>query len=164
MGAITDNPEKVITVNSFSKTYCMCGYRIGYLHAGKDMIKQMLKLKLCVSTCTSNPAQKAAIAALMDREFPEAIKNRFEERKKLLVSGLEELGMPLVEPGGAFYAFPNTSKFGDDEEAFRLFLKSGVLTMPGNVFHEECKNHVRFSFVAGREEIKKGLERLKSLR
>jgi aspartate/methionine/tyrosine aminotransferase len=163
MASVTDLPENVITVNSFSKTYCMCGYRVGYLHADEEIIKRMLKLKLCISTCTSNPAQRAAIAALEDSEFPGAMKRRFWSRRDLLVDGLRKLGFPLVEPRGAFYVFPDISEFGLDEDAFRFFIKAGVMTMPGGIFHESCRNHLRFSFAAGREEILEGISRLEGI-
>lgn len=160
LASLTGVPENVITVNSCSKTYCMCGYRVGYLHARKDIIRQMLKLKLCVSTCTSNPAQKAAIAALEDGNFPLAIRRKFEKRRNLMVRGLKALGFPMVEPKGAFYVFPDTTEFGTDEEAFKLFLKAGVMTMPGTVFHERFNGNIRFSFVADINEIKDGIDRL----
>jgi aspartate/methionine/tyrosine aminotransferase len=163
LASLTDLPENIITVNSFSKTYCMCGYRVGYLHADREIIKQMLKLKLCVSTCTSSPAQRAAAVALGDSEFPALMKRRFESRRNLLVDGLRKLGFPLVEPQGAFYVFPDISEFGADEEAFRFFLKAGVMTMPGTVFHESYASHLRFSFVAGREEILEGIARLEGI-
>lgn len=155
-------PENIITVNSFSKTYCMCGYRVGYIHAEEETIKHMLKLKLFISTCTSNPAQKAAIAALDDTKFPEMIKEKFEKRKNAMVLGLKSLGLPFIEPKGAFYVFPDVSAMGSDEDAFALFQKAGVLTMPGRVFHESYKDHVRFSFASNTEEIKKGIEKMKN--
>ena len=80
-----------------------------------------------------------------------------------MVNGLRKLGFPLVNPKGAFYAFPDTSEFGTDEDAFNLFLKAGVVTMPGSVFHEGCRGHVRFSFVADQKEIKKGIERIEGV-
>ncbi|MCK5233423.1 MAG: pyridoxal phosphate-dependent aminotransferase [Candidatus Aenigmarchaeota archaeon] len=160
LASFCDVPENIITVNSFSKTYCMCGYRVGYLHASHETINHMLKLKLFISTCTSNPAQKSAIAALEDTKFPEMMKEKFEERKNAMVSGLKSLGLPFTEPQGAFYVFPNVSEIGSDEDAFYLFKKAGVLTMPGRVFHERYKKNVRFSFVADTKEIKKGIEKL----
>jgi aspartate/methionine/tyrosine aminotransferase len=163
LASLADLPENVITVNSFSKTYCMCGYRVGYLHASVDLIKQMMKLKLCVSTCTSSPAQHAAIAALEDNDFPGTIRKKFEERRNLLVKGLKALGLPLVEPKGAFYVFPDIKEFGSDEQAFDLFLKAGVLTMPGSVFHERFKENTRFSFVADMHEIREGIRRLEGI-
>ena len=161
LAALCDIPENIITVNSFSKTYCMCGYRVGYLHATEETIKHMLKLKLFISTCTSNPAQKAAVTALDDTMFPEMMKKIFEERKNAMTSGLKSLGLPFIEPKGAFYVFPDVSALGSDEDAFTLFQKAGVLTMPGRVFHESYKKNVRFSFVANTEEIKKGIEKIR---
>jgi len=163
LASVAERPENIITVNSFSKTYAMCGYRVGYLHANKDMVNQMLKLKLCISTCTNNPSQKAAIAALNDKEFPGEMRKKFEARRALMIGGLKEAGLSFSEPKGAFYVFPDVSELGGDEAAFERFLKAGVLTMPGRVFHDACKNHIRFSFAADAGEITKGIERIKSI-
>jgi len=91
------------------------------------------------------------------------IRKRFEERRGILVSGLNALGLPFVEPKGAFYVFPNITEFGNDIDAFELFLKAGVLTMPGSIFHEKCKKNVRFSFVVDKKEILEGIERLEGV-
>lgn len=161
LASVACKPENIITVNSFSKTYAMCGYRVGYLHAEKEMVAAMLKLKLCISTCVNNPSQRAAIAALEDRAFPEAIKKKFDERRSILASGLKSAGMRFVEPKGAFYIFPDVAEFGGDDKAFDFFLKAGILTMPGSVFYEGCTSNVRFSFVSSAGEIEKGVQRLK---
>ncbi len=163
MASIAAVPENVITVNSFSKTYCMCGYRVGYTHADIELIKRMMKIKLCITTCTSNPAQVAAIAALEDEKFPKTMKMNFERRKNLMVESLKSLEMPLVEPEGAFYVFPEISEFGSDDEAFELFMKAGVMTMPGSVFHRDYNNHLRFSFVADESDIIEGISRLEGV-
>lgn len=163
IASLAERPERIITVNSFSKTYSMCGYRVGYLHAEKDLVAQMLKLKLCVSTCTSNPSQRAAVAALNDLEFPNAIREKFRERRDMMVRGLKDAGFSFSEPTGAFYVFPDVSELGGGEKAFELFLKAGVLAMPGSVFHEECKNYIRFSFAAGVDHIAEGIERIRTV-
>ncbi len=163
LASFAKDRERIITVNSFSKTYCMCGYRVGYLHAEKELIRQMTKLKLCIATCTNRPAQMAALEALRDVRFPGEIRKRFDKRRELLLGGLSKLGIPVVEPKGAFYAFPDITEFGSDEEAFRLFLKAGVLTMPGTVFHESCSEHLRLSFAANCADISEGIERLEGV-
>ncbi len=163
LASLASRPENVITVNSFSKTYCMCGYRVGYVHACRELIRHMVKLKLCVSTCTSRPAQKAALAALRDMKFPRVMRERFSERREALLSGLESLGLPHVEPRGAFYVFPEISEFGKDEEAFGLFLKAGVLTMPGTLFHGDYAGHLRMSFAAPVDEIGEGVSRMEGV-
>jgi aspartate/methionine/tyrosine aminotransferase len=163
IASLAQSPERVVTVNSFSKTYCMCGYRVGYLHAHEDVVKRMLGLKLSISTCASRPAQEAALAALSDRLYPRRLQRKFEERRNAMTMGLRSLGLPLVEPGGAFYAFPDVDGIGSDEDAFGLFRKAGVLAMPGRVFHESCTANVRMSFVSGEEEIREGIARLEGV-
>jgi aspartate/methionine/tyrosine aminotransferase len=163
IAAVAQRPERVLTVNSFSKTYCMCGYRVGYMHAHGDVVKRMLGLKLSISTCTSRPAQEAALAALSDGPYPRHLRMKFEERRDAMLGGLRRLGLSPAGAGGAFYAFPDVSAIGSDEEAFALFRRAGVLTMPGRVFHESCKKNVRMSFACGEEEIREGIARLESV-
>lgn len=163
VASLAQRPERVLTVGSFSKTYCMCGYRVGYLHAHEDVVKRMLGLKLSISTCASRPAQEAALAALSDKSYPREMRMKYEARKDIMARGLRRLGLPLVEPRGAFYVFPDVGGIGSDEYAFGLFRKAGVLTMPGRVFHESCTGNVRMSFSCSEDEIREGLGRLESV-
>lgn len=160
LASLSENPERIITVNSFSKTYCMCGYRIGYLHAERGFVKKLLKLKLYLSNCVNAPVQRAALAAFDEKEFPEKIKKEFEKRKMILIKGFKKLGMPCKEPEGTFYAFPNISEWGNDKKVYEMFLKSGVLTMPGSIFSGLYDKYVRFSFVCKPGDIKEGIERV----
>lgn len=160
LGSIYGN---VLTVNSFSKSYCMCGYRVGYIHAPGDFIQQLMKLKLYSTTCSSAPAQKAALAALKDREFAKELQKKFSERRDIMMNGLRELGIPFIEPGGAFFVFPNISLFGNDGQVYELFLKAGVLIMPGTIFGENFHDYVRFSFTATKKEIEEGIRRLQEI-
>ena len=160
LASLSETPERIITINSFSKTYCMCGYRVGYLHAEREFIQGLLKLKLYLSNCVNASAQKAALAALDEKEFPEKIKKEFEKRKTLLINGFKRLGIPCKEPKGTFYTFPNISEWGDDKKVYEMFLKSGVLTMPGSIFSDFYNKHIRFSFVCSPEEIKEGFHRM----
>ncbi len=160
LASLSENPERIITVNSLSKTYCMCGYRVGYLHAEKGFVKKMLKLKLYLSNCVNAPVQKAAIAALDEKRFPEKIRREFEKRKNVLMGGFKRLSIPCVEPEGTFYAFPDISEWGNDKEVYGMFLKSGVLTMPGSIFSDLYDKHLRFSFVCEPRDIKEGVERV----
>jgi aspartate/methionine/tyrosine aminotransferase len=160
LAALAENPERIITVNSFSKTYCMCGHRVGYMHAESGFVRNILKLKLYLSNCTNAPAQKAALAALEEKSFPRQIRNKFLKRKTAMMEGFKKLGIPCTDPGGTFYAFPNISEWGTDKKVYEMFLKAGVITMPGNIFSDFHDKHIRFSFVCELEDIKKGMERL----
>ena len=162
IASVTDKPENVITINSFSKSYCMCGYRVGYLHAQRSLIERMLHLKLYLSNCVNAPTQKAACAALDDKEFPKKLRSEFLERRDALMGGFKKIGIECVSPKGAFYAFPNISGWGTDTEVYEMLLKAGVVTMPGRIFSEFHKEHVRFSFVCGKDDINKGIGRMES--
>ncbi len=161
--SFAENPERFITVNSFSKSYCMCGYRVGYLHAHPELIRQIMKLKLYVTNCCPAPSQKAALAAMGDRDFPRRIREEFRKRRDILLKGFERIGMPCSRPRGAFYAFPNVSAMGNDEEVHGKFLDAGVLTMPGRIFGSSHSDHVRFSYVCSPEDIGEGIRRLEEM-
>ncbi|MBN2331162.1 MAG: pyridoxal phosphate-dependent aminotransferase [Candidatus Aenigmarchaeota archaeon] len=163
IASVAGNPERIITVNSFSKTYCMCGYRLGYMHATDDLIKSFMKLKLYLSVCTSMPIQVAGIAALKDKNYPKLIRRELSVRRNILLGGLRGLKIPFVEPDGTFFVFPNISEWGNDMEVHEMFLKAGVLAMPGSIFHPDCSKNIRFSFVADPQDIREGIIRLEGL-
>lgn len=163
IASIADEPDKIITVNSFSKTYCMCGYRLGYMHVSDELVKSFMKLKLYLSVCTSTPTQIAGLAAMKDNKFAEDVKKKFVQRRDILLGGLRELKIPFVEPEGTFFVFPNISEWGDDREVHEMFLKAGILTMPGRIFHPDCSENIRFSFVADPQDIREGIHRLEGL-
>ena len=163
LASVAEGPEKVITVNSFSKTYCMCGYRLGYLHASADLIKNFMKLKLYISICSSTPVQMAGLAALQDEDFPVAARAEFRKRRDIMQRGFRMLGMPFVKPDGTFYIFPNISEWGNDREVHEIFLKAGVLTLPGRIFHENCGSNIRFSFVANPGDIMEAIARIEGV-
>jgi aspartate aminotransferase len=89
--SLAPNPERVITANSFSKSYSMCGYRVCYLHGPISLIKQLLKLKLYISTRTNVPSHKAAIAALGDLKYPNKLKSELNERKKIVIRSFKKM-------------------------------------------------------------------------
>ena len=160
LASVAADPDKIITINSFSKTYCMCGYRLGYMHSSADLLKSFAKLKLYTSICTNRPLQMAGVAALADKRFPAMVRREFGKRRHLMLSGLRRLGMPFVEPDGAFYVFPNISRWGDDREVCRWLSDVGVLALPGTAFHESYDRNIRLSFVPCIKDIKKGLARM----
>jgi aspartate aminotransferase len=160
LASVAEDPGRVITVNSFSKSYCMCGYRVGYLHGPRELISQMMKLKLYVSNCCPAPSQKAALAALREKGFPENLKNDVGKSREALASGLKRLGISFREPGGAFYAFPNVSRFGGGDGFYNTLLKAGVVAMPGCIFGSSHGEHIRFSFACRAEDVKEGMKRI----
>jgi aspartate aminotransferase len=165
IGSLDVLKDRVITVNGVSKAYAMTGWRIGFMHAPKDVLKQAAKVQ---GQTTSNPnsiAQKAALAALQYAEADvERMRNVFERRRELISGLLKNIpGVNLVMPDGAFYVFPDISellkKSGITAAEFceNLLVKYHLALVPGEAFGAEgC---VRFSFAAADETIIKGAER-----
>lgn len=159
--------DRLIIAGSFSKTYAMTGWRLGYALAPAAVVKQMLKLQ---SHVTSNPAsfvQIGGIAALTGSQEPvRAMLAEYTRRRELIVAGLRAIpGITCNQPAGAFYAYPNISgamaKKGIAtplEFAGRLLQEAGVVTVPGEAFG--TKQHLRFSYATSPETIRQGLGRL----
>jgi len=155
--------NRVITANGFSKSYAMAGWRIGYVSACKELVDQMSKLHYYAVLCPSTVAQKAAFAALTGpqncvREMVE----EYERRRMVVVDALKQMeDLTFVSPKGAFYVFPNISKFSENDEdvAEILVKKFGVATVPGSGFGELGIGHVRISFSASMKDLKEGMSR-----
>ncbi len=155
---------RTITVNGVSKSYSMTGWRIGYAGGPSDIMGVISNLQ---SHATSNPAsisQKAALTALVsDQSCVEAMRHEFEERRDYMVDMIGGIrGMSCVKPEGAFYVFADISALGmgSMELATKLLDEIKVAVVPGLGFGAD--SFIRFSFAASRDNIKKGLDRIKS--
>ena len=156
--------ERTITSFTLSKSYAMTGWRIGYAVAGEPWMTGLAKATLYSSNGVSTPTQWAAVAAITtESDFLETSRTAYLERRNLLVSGLNELGLKCAPPAGAFYAFPDVSTVSRDSRQASEFLldKAQVATVPGVVFGLQGEGHVRFSFSTSVETIEGGLESLR---
>ncbi|MEM2843218.1 MAG: pyridoxal phosphate-dependent aminotransferase [Candidatus Bathyarchaeia archaeon] len=154
--------EKTILINSFSKTYSMTGWRIGYLAASKKIIEAVSSFQ---SHAIGNPnsiAQKAALKALRGpQDFVYKMVKAFDERRKFMVKRLNEIpGLNCIMPEGAFYAFPEITqtKLNSINFAEKLLEEAGVAVVPGAAFGNDF--HIRLSYAASIEEINEGMNRL----
>jgi len=164
IGSLADMEERTITVNGFSKTYAMTGWRIGYASASSAIIDQMLKIQQYSVTCASAFAQKAAIAALNGPQEPvhDMIKE-YDQRRQLIVKKLNNIdGIYCRKPMGTFYAFTNISKLGTSSMEFANFLldKARVGVVPGSAYGQSGDGYVRLSFANSKENIEKAMERI----
>ena len=149
----TDN---VVTINAFSKSYAMTGWRIGYLAAKGPYVGEILKVHQYLQACASSIGQKAAYEAVTGpQESVTIMKNEFRKRRDVLVNGLNDMGIQCVMPKGAFYAFPEVANC--DEAAANL-MKNDVVVTPGTAFGENGKDHIRISYASSMDNIKKALE------
>jgi aspartate aminotransferase len=167
-----DIRAKTIVVNGLSKSYAMTGWRIGFSAGPKDIIKAMTNIQ---SQSTSNPnsiAQKAAVEALTGpQDFIRTMLNEFDRRRIFLVDELNAIpGTSCLKPTGAFYAFPNTSRFygksfedrkisSSSDLAIYLLEKAHVALVHGGAFGDD--NYIRLSYATSVEEIRKGVDRIR---
>jgi len=155
------NSDNQIYVNSFSKTYAMTGWRIGYLATSKELIKNLAKLHYYTVACPPTPVQYAALAALTGPQEPlERMVCEFRRRRDAMVQGLNAIpGFNCIEPQGAFYAFPGFDLNVSSENLAMRLLEGGVLSTPGSAFGQEGEGHIRFSYANSLENIELGMER-----
>jgi aspartate aminotransferase len=162
----SDIAEKTITIGGCSKTYAMTGWRIGFACAPKPISAAMGNLQDQVTSNPNSFAQKGAVRAFrLPAEEIEPMRAEFQARRDLIIELLR--GIPKVQvtkPEGAFYALPDVSAYLNKKIADDICLvehlleKAQVATVPGSVF--EAPGHIRISYAASRENIRKGIERI----
>jgi aspartate aminotransferase len=159
IGRYTDN---AITVNGFSKSYAMTGLRLGYVQARLEVVEEMLKVHQYIQASTCSLSQRAALAAMKAEGFVEGMVKVFKKRRDLAVRLLREIdGVSCQKPKGAFYVFPNFSRYGRSGELTMRFLKEArVVTTPGTAFGENGEGFIRFSYATGEDRIAEGIERI----
>lgn len=156
--------ERTLTINGFSKIYSMTGWRLGYIAGPRAMLAAMVRVREYITSCVTTFAQYGAIAAL---EGPQdaalAMVAEFRRRRDLVVAGLNAIpGVSCVTPKGAFYAFPNVTRFGRPaaEIADYILEKAGVAVVPGTAFGPAGEGYLRLSYASSYESLVEGLERM----
>ena len=155
--------ERTIMINGFSKAFAMTGWRLGYACGPDYIIKQMIKVHQYLIMSAPTTSQYAAIEALRNGDEDVAkMRESYDERRRFLVKELREMGMPCFEPMGAFYVFPNISRFGMTSEEFAktLLEKEHVAVVPGSAFGTCGEGFLRISYAYSIEELKEALGRL----
>ena len=153
--ALAYNYEKSIVVSSFSKTYAMTGFRVGYAIAPADIIKKMAKVQAVGITSVAEPIQNAALAAL--DEDPSGNVELMKKRLQFLSARIKEMSLRFVEPDGAMYVYPELPAAGEDMAVVEKLLEKGVAIAPGSGFGDSYKRFVRISACRPEEEMEKGL-------
>lgn len=155
--------DRTILLQGFSKSYAMTGWRVGYLTGPEALVAQIRKLHQYLIMSAPTPSQFAALKALKVGEpFVQAMRAEYDRRRRLIVSGLNDLGLTCVEPKGAFYAFPSIATTGMDDETFaeRLLQEEQVAVIPGRAFGPSGQGFVRMSYATAYEKIELALERI----
>ncbi|MEO8680628.1 MAG: aminotransferase class I/II-fold pyridoxal phosphate-dependent enzyme [Vicinamibacterales bacterium] len=159
---IAANKDRVIIVNSFSKTYNMTGWRLGWAQSGEKMIRTMYKAAEFITSNPSAMVQQAGIVALRDGEpYVAELREHYAQRRAQIVSAIAAMkGVALTEPEGAFYAFPRIDGLVDSAAfAEKLVRDTGVAVAPGACFGADGEGHIRICFAASENVLANALAR-----
>ncbi len=164
IGSLPGMRERTVTINAFSKTYAMTGWRIGYAAAPEPILSAMIKINSAENSCVSTITQYAALEALTgSQDSVKRMISAFEERRNILVEGLNEFsGFKCARPKGAFYVFPNIQKTGysSTELALKIVDEAHVAVVPGSAFGTEGEGYLRIAYANSVEKIKQALVRI----
>ncbi len=155
--------RRTILLGGFSKDYAMTGWRIGYAAGPADIIKGLVRIHQYTIMSAPTTAQDAAIEALASGEpFVKEMVAEYDRRRRLLVAGLNRLGLKTFEPRGAFYAFPNIRASGMDDDTFaqKLLEEEHVAVVPGSAFGPGGEGFVRACYATEYSKIEEALRRM----
>ncbi|MCW7076242.1 MAG: pyridoxal phosphate-dependent aminotransferase [Candidatus Syntropharchaeales archaeon] len=164
IGSFDGMNERTITINGFSKTYAMTGWRVGYLSAPEEVARAVKRLQQHSTTCATSFAQYGALEAVRgDQSCVVEMVNRFRERRDLIVSGLNDIGIDCQMPDGAFYVFADVAACGGgDKVTEELLKKAYVIVTPGGSFGPGSGSCIRISYATSMDQIRAGLEGIKT--
>ena len=155
--------ERTVVVNGFSKTFSMTGWRLGYACGPAPVIAQVTKIHQFAIMCAPTTSQHAAIEALKNGdEAVAAMREEYDMRRRLIVSGFNKMGLTCREPFGAFYAFPCIQSTGlsSDEFCERLLYAEKVAVVPGTAFGQGGEGFIRASYCYSTQHITEALARI----
>lgn len=158
-----DSDGRVITVFSFSKTYAMTGWRVGYLVGPRDIVSHILRVQEPVTSCVNSVAQKAAVAALTgDQSCVAEMRSAYASRANLVTKILDSHDVPYAKPSGAFYTMVDVARSGMSDMDFvsRMITDKRVAVVPGSAFGPNSGSFVRVSLASSEEDLTKGVTRL----
>lgn len=160
---IAPDDPRIASVFTFSKSYSMTGWRLGYVTGSAELIDTVTKVLESNSSCTSTITQVAAEAALTGpQDCVSEMVTAYRRRRDLVVDLLKEAGLLINEPAGAFYIMADVSPSGMNSRdfAFKLLREKGVSVAPGTAFGEVAKGAVRISLASSDQDLREGVGRL----
>ncbi|WP_029097916.1 aminotransferase [Brevibacillus thermoruber] len=163
IAALPGMKDRTILISGFSKAFAMTGWRLGYVCAPADLLGGMLKIHQYTMLCAPVMAQMAALEALRHGQADmEQMVESYRQRRNFVVQGFQEIGLACHEPEGAFYAFPSIASTGLDASEFaeRLLMEEKVAVVPGDVFGDSGRGHIRCSYATSLDQLRKALERM----
>ena len=163
IGSFPGMKDYTIILNGFSKSFAMTGWRIGYIAAPAEILAQIVKLHGYNTICAPIFSQYGAVEGLKNC-FKDVEKMRvsYQQRRNYMYKAFTDMGLPVPEPTGAFYMFPDISSTGlsDEEFATQLFQKYNVAVVPGSVFGLGGQGHIRCCYATAIDKIKIAMERI----
>ena len=159
--------ERTVVLDGLSKTYAMCGWRLGYGVMPRELAQRMETLMINTSSCAAAFTQLAAMEALQAPESEVAVRQmvaEFQARRDLLVSGLNSIpGIRCHLPSASFYAFPNVEGTGipSRELASRLLEEAGVAVLAGEAFGDAGRGYIRLAYTVGRPQLERAVDRIR---
>jgi aspartate aminotransferase len=151
--------DRAVIVNSFSKMLATTGWRIGFVVAPRPLAVAINKIHYHIMACPPTPAQVAVLAGLASDRATRTMVAEFRRRRDLVVRTLERIeGLTTVPPAGAFYAFPRFGWPVSSSEVAGALLARGLITTPGDAFGTLGASHLRLSFAASRDDLRRGLK------
>src|SRR3989344_2129923 len=163
IGSFNGMKDYVITLQTFSKSYAMCGFRLGYAHGPRNVIDAMKKSIHYITLAVPTLSQLVGIKALsLPNSHIEKMRKEYDRRRKFIVKRLNEIGLKTLEPKGAFYAFSNIKDFNLKSNIFakRLLNEAKVAVVPGTEFGNYGEGYIRFSYATDYKLIVKAMDRL----
>ncbi len=159
--------DRVITINGFSKTFAMTGWRLGYIVAHEKFIDKMVKLQMYTVTCPVTFIQYAAAKALRDKRSWEAVekmRREYDRRRLLVWKRLNEMGLRVFKPRGAFYIFPSIKNTGLTSQEFteKLIREAKVVVVPGNAFGKAGEGYIRISYATSYKNLAEAMDRIEN--
>ena len=158
--------ERVLLVNSFSKTFAMTGWRMGYIiSTNLEAMQQIIKMQYYITACSTDAMQYGILTAMNQAsEYPDILAKEFKQRCDLIVERLNAMpGVECHKPKGAIYVFPRVAvpNMTSEEIAMEL-LKDGVLCSPGSAFGPSGEGHLRFAYTISQEDITRGMDKVEA--
>ncbi|MFH1972307.1 MAG: pyridoxal phosphate-dependent aminotransferase [archaeon] len=163
IGSLNGMKKYVLTLQTFSKSYAMCGFRVGYCAGPDELIKALCKCKDYTSICAPHFSQLLAVEALKFKDkFAIKMLKEYDRRRKMIVQRLNEMDLKTQMPHGAFYTFSNISKYSKNSWKFseKLLEKGKVAVIPGTEFGKFGESYIRCSFATDYKKIEKAMDKI----
>ena len=163
IGSLNGMEKYVVTFQTFSKSYAMCGFRLGYAHGPKKLIKAMSKSSHYVTLCAPTISQLLGIKALsLPNKYIQSMVNEYDRRRKFIVKRLNEIGLRTNMPNGAFYTFSNIKHITNNSLKFSqdLLKKAKVAVVPGTEFGNHGEGFIRCSYATDIKLIAKAMDKI----